>query len=131
MRFDAKFGENQNFNAQFETTAQPLDANLGNLQIINTGTITAELPRIVNVNLYSDAWVGTETPYSQVVTVDGATRNSQVDLTPSAEQLCIFYNKDLAFVTENEDGVVTVYAIGQKPANDYVIQATVTEVAYE
>ena len=44
------------------------------------------------------------------------------------EQLAIFYNKDLTFVTENEDGVVTVYAIGQKPTNDYTIQATITEV---
>lgn len=131
MTFDAKFVETLNFNAQFETTAQPLEADFGKLQIINTGVTTAELPRIVNVYLSSDAWVGTESPYSQVVNVDGVTINSQVDLTPSVEQLSIFYNKDLAFVTENEDGVVTVYAIGQKPANDYVIQATVTEVAYE
>jgi hypothetical protein len=49
-------------------------------------------------------------------------------LTPSAEQLAIFHEKDLAFVTENVDGVVTIYAIGDKPLNDYVIQATLTEV---
>ena len=64
-----------------------------------------------------------------MVEVDGATANSQVDLTPSVEQLAIFYEKDLTFVTENDGGVVTVYAIGQKPANDYTIQVTVTEVA--
>jgi hypothetical protein len=52
-----------------------------------------------------------------------------VDLTPSVEQLTIFHDKDLAFVTENEDGTVTVYAIGQKPENDYTIQATIKEVA--
>lgn len=84
--------------------------------------------RISEVSLFAGSWVGTESPYSQVVNVAGVTKNSQVDLTPSVEQLSIFYNKDLAFVTENENGVVTVYAIGQKPQNDYTIQVTITEV---
>lgn len=85
---------------------------------------------IGEVTLLANKWVGEESPYSQVVEVAGATANSQVDLTPSVEQLNTFYEKDLAFVTENDDGVVTVYAIGDKPANDYTIQVTITEVAY-
>jgi hypothetical protein len=51
-----------------------------------------------------------------------------VDLTPDVQQLAVFYDKDLTFVTENEGGVVTVYAIGQKPTSDYTIQVTITEV---
>ena len=43
----------------------------------------------------------------------------------------VFYEKDITFVTENDGGVVTVYAIGQKPQNDYTIQVTITEVDYE
>ena len=31
-------------------------------------------------------------------------------------------------MTENEDGVVTVYAIGDKPTQDYTMQAQITEV---
>lgn len=85
--------------------------------------------RIAEVTLLANAWVGSASPYSQVVAIDSVTENSQVDLTPSVEQLSVFYNKSLAFVTENEDGVVTVYAIGQKPENDYTIQATITEVS--
>lgn len=84
--------------------------------------------RVEEITLTAAGWVGTESPYSQVVTIPGVTENSQVDLKPSAEQLAIFHDKDLAFVTENEDGVVTVYAIGQKPENDYTIQVTITEV---
>ena len=84
--------------------------------------------RISNITLLAANWVGDTSPYSQVVTVEGATARSQVDLTPSAEQLAIFHNKDLALVTENNNGVVTVYAIGQKPENDYTIQVTITEV---
>jgi hypothetical protein len=85
--------------------------------------------RIGNATILANAWVGDNSPYSQVVEIEGVTENSQVDLTPSVEQLAIFHEKDLAFVTENEDGVVTVYAIGQKPENDYTIQVTITEVA--
>lgn len=83
---------------------------------------------IGTVNLLAANWIGGANLYSQVVAIDGVTENSQVDLTPSVEQLVIFYEKDLTFVTENEDGVVTVYAIGQKPTNDYAIQVTITEV---
>lgn len=85
-------------------------------------------PRISEVTLPASDWVGEGNLHSQVVNIDGVTENSQVDLTPSVEQLVIFYEKDISFVTENEDGVVTVYVIGQKPQNDYTIQATITEV---
>ena len=81
------------------------------------------------VELLADKWVGSGNLYSQIVTIDGTTENSQVDLTPSVEQLVVFYEKDLTFVTENEDGIVTVYAIGQKPTNDYSIQVTIKEVS--
>lgn len=85
--------------------------------------------RIGYVNILASKWVGEASPYSQVVAVEGVTENSQVDLTPDVNQLAIFHHKDLAFVTENEDGIVTVYAIGEKPTNDYTIQVTITEVA--
>lgn len=85
--------------------------------------------RIASVKLTASAWAGSGSLYSQVVSIDDITKNSQVDLTPSVEQLAIFYDKSLAFVAENEDGIVTVYAIGQKPENDYTIQVTVTEVS--
>lgn len=87
-----------------------------------------KISKIGTVELLASAWVGDDNLYSQVVTIEGVTENSQVDLTPDVEQLAIFYEKDLTFVTENEGGVVTVYAIGQKPANDYTIQVTITEV---
>ena len=85
-------------------------------------------PTYTAVTLLSSAWNGTASPYSQVVNIEGVTEHSKVDLQPSVAQLAIFHDKDLAFVTENEDGVVTVYAIGDKPTNDYTMQATITEV---
>lgn len=84
--------------------------------------------KIGQVTLLSESWVGENNLYSQIVSVEGVTENSQVDLTPDVQQLVVFYEKDITFVTENDGGVVTVYVIGQKPQNDYTIQVTITEV---
>ena len=90
------------------------------------------MPKPASVTLYADKWVqATDDRWYQVVTVTNGTitSRSKIDLQPSSEQLAIFHEKDLAFVTENEDGVVSVYCVGQVPENDYTIQATITEVA--
>ena len=84
---------------------------------------------VTNVTLLASAWTGSDNLYSQVVTIDGITEYSKIDLLPSVEQLAIFFNKNVSFVTENEDGVVTVYAIGDKPLLDYTMQVQITEVA--
>ena len=84
--------------------------------------------RVAEIELLAANWTGESNLFSQVVAIDGVTENSQVDLTPSVEQLAVFYDKDITFVTENDGGVVTVYVIGQKPQNDYTIQANIVEV---
>lgn len=84
--------------------------------------------KLTEVILPASAWAGSNGLYSQVVEIEGVTRNSLVDLQPSVEQLRIFHEKDLAFTTENDAGVITIFAIGDKPANDYIIQATIMEV---
>ena len=85
--------------------------------------------KISTVTLYADKWVGTESLYTQVVTIPEATANSKIDLNPTVEQLSIFHNKDISFVVGNNNGTITVYCIGQKPTNDYTMQVTITEVA--
>lgn len=89
---------------------------------------TASPINLSTINLFASAWVGSGNLYSQVVSIDGITEKSQVNLTPSVEQLAIFYEKDISFVTENDGGLVTVYVIGQKPESDYIIQANIVEV---
>lgn len=86
------------------------------------------IPLVTSITLLASEWIGDEDPYSQVVDVAGVDKWSKVDLLPSVEQLAIFHDKDIAFVTENEDGVVTVYAIGDKPTQDYTMDVVITKV---
>jgi hypothetical protein len=97
-------------------------------EYMENNPILASQATIGEVTLLASAWKGDTSPYSQVVAIEGVTENSQVDLTPSIEQLAIFHQKDLAFVAENDGGTVRVYALGDKPLNDYTIQVTITEV---
>lgn len=75
-------------------------------------------------------WKGAESPFSQVVEVDGISINSMVDIRLSIEQIesLRFAGKDISFTMENEDGIVTLYAVGSKPDNDLEFQATISEV---
>ena len=97
------------------------------MQYINNRLDTAVI--VTDVVLPAAKWVGSGNLYSQVVSLNGVTERSQVNLTPSVEQLVVFYQKDITFVTENYGGVITVYVIGQKPQNDYTIQADIMEVS--
>ena len=120
IRFDVK-----QETIRFGTGSEPINMDVQKASVVKRVVSSA---RIGEVNLLASKWVGENHLYSQVVNIEGVTEKSQVDLTPDVQQLLAFYEKDLAFVTENEDGVVTVFAIGQKPENDYTIQVTITEV---
>ena len=91
-------------------------------------TFIQGLNRIAYIDLIAENWQGDASLYSQEVAIDGVTENSKIDINPSIEQLAIFHQKDISFVAENDDGVVTVYCVGQKPTADYQMQITVTEV---
>lgn len=78
--------------------------------------------------LRASDWTGTESPYSQVVEVNGVTANSKVDLNPTGEQLNSLATNRTILNTANDNGTVTVYAVGNKPTEDYTMQVTITEV---
>ena len=84
--------------------------------------------KTASVTLAADSWTGTESPYSQVVTIDGVTANSKVDLNPTGEQLNSLATNRTILNTANDNGTVTVYAVGNKPTEDYTMQVTITEV---
>lgn len=83
---------------------------------------------ISTVTLLASAWTGAANPYSQIVTINGITSNSMVDLQPTPEQLAIWQDEGLAFTTLNSDGTIYVYVAGGKPTEDITVQVKVQEV---
>ena len=86
------------------------------------------MTKITTINLLVANWVGSESPYSQQVLIDGITEYSKIDLQPTPEILAYLQDYEINLTTANIGGVVTVYAIGDCPDQDLQIQATVSEV---
>lgn len=132
--FSVEFGKNDfsvefkknNFNVGFQSDDEH-DPNFEEVFVVKEKE-HAKTSKKRDVTLFADAWIGEGKRYTQVVNIEGVTANSQVDLTPDPDQLEIFYEKNITFVAEQENGIVTVTVIGQKPANDYTMQAKITEV---
>lgn len=93
----------------------------------------AEIPKfkVKSLELPASAWSGSDGIFSQVVTLDGITAYSKVDLLPSPEQLHELLLAEISLTTANSDGAITVFAIGAAPTSDYTMQALVTEVTVE
>ena len=111
---------------------EPTDENIRiwiNTAEEGTGVVPV-LPRITTVDLPASGWTGSANPYSQVVTVNGVTANSKLDLQPTAQQIVALQNEDIALMAENNAGTVTFYALGGKPTSDYTMQVLLTEVSY-
>lgn len=97
----------------------------------------ADLPKIylhevmtktATIDLPADGWVGDVSPFYQPVTINGITEYSKIDLQPTPEVLMILQDDEVTLTTSNTDGVVQVWALGNKPSKDLQIQATITEV---
>lgn len=87
--------------------------------------------KLGSITLSAD-WTGEESPFSQVVTVVGATvtGNSKVDLQANDEteaQMKEDGCKKLYVV--NDDGVLTAYAVGTALSAGVTVDCLVTEVA--
>lgn len=76
------------------------------------------------VTLPAANWKNGESPYFQEVTVPYVSNASMVNIHPGPEQLAAMKT---IFLARNDNGTVTVYAIGAKPDQDYTFQASVTD----
>ena len=86
------------------------------------------MPKITTVTLPAANWTGDTSPWSQMVTINGVTAGSKIDLQPTAAQVDEMQGSDVALMAENDNGTVTVYALYSKPTADYTMQALITEV---
>ena len=111
---------------------KPTDPNIKvwiNTAEEGTGIVPV-LPRISTITLRASGWNGNAEPYSQVVEIATVTSASKIDLQPTAQQIVNLQNAEISLIVENNGGVVTCYAIGNKPTVDYTMQVLIQEVSY-
>lgn len=90
--------------------------------------IEAASSRISTIILEANKWNEESNYWTQVTTVNGVTDKSKIDLQPTAIQIVDLQDSEIALTAENDNGIVTVYAFGNKPNIDYTMQVTLTEV---
>lgn len=107
----------------------------GSRNLITSGAVytslqnKADTTKKTTVTLTTN-WTGDASPYTQAVTISGTTANSKVDLQPDATAIAQMANDGtVALYIANDNGVLTAYAVGEKPTTELTIQATVTEVS--
>lgn len=75
----------------------------------------------------STTWTGSD-PYHQVVSIDGITNDSLIDLEPDFAAFIALSNMGVkAIWAENDNAAVTVYCIGAKPNTAISMQCLVIE----
>lgn len=82
------------------------------------------------VELLAANWLdGEPDQYYQIVKIDGTTERSMIAVAPDAAQILVLNDKAFTIHFENDGGVITAFATGDKPTLDYVFQVHITEVA--
>lgn len=83
----------------------------------------------LTLTLAAANWTGSESPYTQGVTVTGGTATSQVDIQADAAAIQQMLDDGTnAIYIANNNGTFTAYAVGEKPTADLSIQVTVYDV---
>ena len=111
-----------------ELAAGRIDKNAIYLTPDDGSSVSAPFLKVTTVDLLADNWTSNGNLYSQVVEVNGVISNSKIDPQPTASQVIDLRNNNISLMAENDDGVVTFYAIGNKPDVDYHMQVSITEV---
>lgn len=90
---------------------------------------TALKPRKATIRMTAAGWVGSKSPYTQIVSIPSGTVNDVVDLQPNDTTIMqVIEDGVLALKVDNINGVFTAKALENKPSIDLTIQATLTEV---
>ena len=82
---------------------------------------------IRTITLPAAAWSGTSSPYSQSVTIAGTSGSSRIELMPSKDVVMSLFSAGIALGTENNNGTIVVYALGNRPSTDITMQVAISK----
>lgn len=115
----------ENFATDRRDELAALEKRIDDLEKNGGGSAT----RTSEVELLAANWLdGKPGQYYQVVEIDGTTERSIIALAPDAAQVLVLNDKAFTIQFENEGGVITAFATGDKPTLNYVFQVHITEV---
>ena len=97
-------------------------------RFISEDEVDVTKPKLSTITLLATDWVGEVSPYSQVVNISGVTSTSKIDLQPTAAQLVELQDAEITLIAENNNRVITIYALNNEPTKDYTMQVLITEV---
>lgn len=110
--------------------AENLNALCGEVEELS-GSVPEKQAQIdkLTLTLAAASWTGSESPYTQSVTIASGTATSQVDVQADATVIQQMLDDGTsAIYIANDNGTFTAYAVGEMPTVDLTVQATVTEV---
>lgn len=84
--------------------------------------------KLTQVNLPAAGWKGAISPYFQNVVIDGISENAMVTMQPEGELIAYLGENGTALSIDNDGGITTAYAIGEKPTIDLTVQVCLLEV---
>lgn len=83
----------------------------------------------LTLTLAAASWTGSESPYTQGVTITSGTATSQADIQADAAAIQQMLDDGTnAIYIANNNGTFTAYAVGEKPTANLNIQVTVYDV---
>jgi len=108
-------------------------ADVGLNNVDNIKQYSASNPPVsVGAITLSATWTGASSPYSQTVTVSGATvtANSKVDIQLTAAQIADLIAAGVkSLFVENNAGTLTAWAVGGTTSAEMTVQCTVEDVS--
>lgn len=88
----------------------------------------ARMPKSTTITLTATIWRGTTSPYWQRISMQGLTPNSMITIHPTPEQLAELQDTEITLMIANDNGVITAYAMNNKPTKDLTMQVLITEI---
>lgn len=110
--------------------AENLNALCGEVEELS-GSVPGKQAQIdkLSLTLAAASWTGSESPYTQGVTIASGTAASQVDVQADATVIQQMLDDGTsAIYIANNNGTFTAYAVGEKPAANLSVQVTVYDV---
>lgn len=92
-----------------------------------SGYAIADNTKIINITIPATSWVGTG-PYSQTLDIKSATASTKLDIQADADTMATILSKGYCMSIKNDNGEITIHAIGTKPTVDLNVQLLAMEV---